>query len=531
MRKIPVYKAEKEAGLVQAIQANASIAYLAPASINKNPNKELALSLAAVKQHTIATNQNQVDLFYLKDILVSTGWNLNDDVFTLAETWSARHTSEDKQFNLNHNIKSVVNGERVFHNDIIGHITEQYCIDAEGKVLDDSLAVDELPEKFHIVNSSVIYRFWPDPDRMEQIGNIIAEIENQTDDKAKWFVSMEVLFNDFDYALVDSKGCQLVVPRTEASAFLTKHLRTYGGKGVFKDYKVGRLLKNIVFSGKGLVENPANPESIILNNTTPFKASANEINSELLNGLGYAINSNLILTETDSMNETELLKKQLTEAQAALAKEQVAKAELENKLTAEANKAVQAKVDELNKSVEAAKASTAELEGKLKAKADELVEVNKKLTEANEKLVKASESLKKIEDEKRVLARKSELVSKLNLSEDVAVGLVETLASLTDEAFAKYVEKAPKAQAAKCEDDEEMKKKKKDEEDKKAWAASEAGKAEAAKKALENAEANKEIGSANASANADVEATRKKIRENYEASRAGKNKKTEPAQK
>lgn len=515
MRSIPIYKAEKEAGLATAILANASIAYLSPASVNKTPDTKKSLSLAAVQNRAVAVNQNQIDLFYLKDILVSTGWNLNDDVFTLMESWTARNSAEDKQFNLGHNQK-----------EIIGHMTSQYCIDTESQVLADDLAVDELPDKFHIVSSSVIYRYWPDAKYMEKINSIIAEIEAQTDEKPKWFVSMEALFNDFDYALMDSNGKQIVLPRTEASAFLTKHLRTYGGKGVYKDYKVGRLLKNIVFSGKGLVENPANPESIIFNNTTPFKASASEINSEVLSGLGYALNSKIILPENHIMNETDLLKKQLSEAQANLAAEKSAKAELEKKLTDEANKAVQAKVDELTKAADAAKNLAVETEAKLKAKADELVEANKKLAEANDKLVKASESLKKIEDEKRVLARKAELASKLGLAEDVAAGLVETFAALDDAAFAKYIEKAPKAQASKPFMDDEEEKKKKEAE----AAKTEAAKAEAAKKALENAEANNETGAANANQNADVEATRKKIRESYANSKPGK-KNSEPVQK
>jgi hypothetical protein len=45
---------------------------------------------------------------------------------------------------------------------------------------------------------------------------------------------------------------------------LTKHLRAYGGTGEYENYKVGRSLRGISFSGKGLVNKPANPRSIIL---------------------------------------------------------------------------------------------------------------------------------------------------------------------------------------------------------------------------------------------------------------------------
>ncbi len=506
MKQIPIYKIEKELGLAEQITAKSSVLYSSPVFAEKNPKTDR--NFDAILKRAIAVNKDQIDLFYLKDILVSTGWNLNDDVFTLGQTWSARNTAEDKQFNLGHNQK-----------EIIGHMTSQYPVDINGNVLDSALAIDELPDKFHIVSSSVIYRFWPDPEYMGKINNIIAEIETQNaDDKPKWFVSMEALFDDFDYALMDGNKKQVIIPRTEASAFLTKHLRAYGGGGVYNNYKVGRVLKNIVFSGKGLVENPANPESVIFNDTTPFKASASEINFDILKDLGYANNSNVNLKETDLMNETELLKKQLDEAKAALKAEQTVKADLEKKLTDEANKSIQAKVDELTKTVEAAKAKTIEVEASLKAKDVELVEANKKLVEVNDKLAKANEELTKIENEKRVLARKTELVTKLGLKDEVAADLVETLSVLNDEAFAKYVEKSPKPVAAtQTQEDEEKKK-------------SEAAKAEAAKKALENAEPNKDTGSANLTATADVEETRKKIRDTYAASK-GKDKNIEQPKK
>src|SRR5690606_32975140 len=41
------------------------------------------------------------------------------------------------------------------------------------------------------------------------------------------------------------------------------HLRAYGGNGVYEGYRLGRLLRNITFSGKGLVDVPANKRSHI----------------------------------------------------------------------------------------------------------------------------------------------------------------------------------------------------------------------------------------------------------------------------
>jgi hypothetical protein len=69
-----------------------------------------------------------------------------------------------------------------------------------------------------------------------------------------------------------------VVARNETSAFLTKHLRVYGGKGEYEGHKIGRLLRNISFSGKGLVNKPANPRSIILKTEEdPFDDSTSNL--------------------------------------------------------------------------------------------------------------------------------------------------------------------------------------------------------------------------------------------------------------
>jgi hypothetical protein len=81
---------------------------------------------------------------------------------------------------------------------------------------------------------------------------------------------MECLFAGFDYALIDAQGNPKVISRTEQSSFLTKHLRAYGGTGEYEGYKVGRALRDIAFSGKGLVSKPANPRSIILDASKAF---------------------------------------------------------------------------------------------------------------------------------------------------------------------------------------------------------------------------------------------------------------------
>lgn len=516
MKKIPVYKAEADDGLTQAIMSKASIAYNVPVFLDKEAIKEKALSIAAVKKHhASASNEGQIDLFYLKDILVTTGWNLNDDVFDKAETWAARNTAEDKQFNLNHNQK-IVDNEVTYVNEIIGHMTSQYVINSEGGILADDSSIDDLPDPFHIVSTAVIYKYWQNEEFGEKINKIIAEIEEQTSDKPKWYVSMEALFSNFDYAIIDKQGNQKILPRSQASAFLTKHLRAYGGSGTYEGNKIGRLMRNLVFSGKGLVENPANPNSVIFSKAETFKPDLSKT-SDVKTVLGYSTISNIVPTEKSSMNENELLVKQLEEVKAALKAEQTAKAELEKKLTEEANKSVQAKVEELTKATEVAKAETVEVKKQLEVKTAEVVEATKKLTETSEQLAKANEVLKKNEDEKRVLARKSTLISRANLDEKGVEALLASLLELSDASFDKYIEAAfPKKEMS---DDE--KKKAEDEKKKK--------EKEAAASVLETAQPSKpEVTSASVEGNGNQE-VRNKIKAAYKASKSGKANKTEEA--
>lgn len=216
-----VYAQEIEDGLQDAIQNNNTVAYCSPVMSKEDlieataseleSDHEVALSFMGAK----AENKEQIDLYYLSSVLVSTGWNKNDDVFDAQEMWDARSTPEDKQFNYMHN-----------EADIIGHITGNYIVDFDGNVMDSQAEWEEAgsPEEFNIITNAVLYKSWSDPSLRERMNNIVEEIEEGN----KWFVSMECLFPNFDYALKDSQGEFKVVKREEASAFLTKHLRAYG---------------------------------------------------------------------------------------------------------------------------------------------------------------------------------------------------------------------------------------------------------------------------------------------------------------
>lgn len=186
-------------------------------------------------------------------VLVSVDWNKNDDVFTDDECWAAKETSVLKPANKDHQ-----KSENDKENKIIGVIKEAYAVDNKYNIITDG------PEKTeHIVcGISLWERYWP---------SAVADIKENIDDGSQ-FVSMECLFKNFGYALraADGSGPIKLLPRNKETAKLTSYLRSFKGKGVVtiqgQEYRIGRWLRNVVFTGVGFVQKPANPNSIVFTN-------------------------------------------------------------------------------------------------------------------------------------------------------------------------------------------------------------------------------------------------------------------------
>jgi len=149
---IEAYKTEIEDGVSELVKASNSIAFDMVASVSSAQEQEFVKNKSnrTVAEIAKAENKNQEDLYYLKSILVSTGWNKNDDVFDSQEMWTARNTPEDKPFNLEHN-----------QDIIIGHITGCYPADENGLPIN----AESAPEDYNIVTSAVIYKEWENPEK------------------------------------------------------------------------------------------------------------------------------------------------------------------------------------------------------------------------------------------------------------------------------------------------------------------------------------------------------------------------------
>lgn len=384
-----IFKAEAKDGIADLVANSGSVALCAEISLY-NPSDNEINQFKNMKAVAEAAPSVQ-DLYYVKSILASVGWNKNDDVFDPVEMWHARNSPVDKPFNYMHDEK-----------DIIGHMVNCYAMADGGNILPDFNDMSQVPSQFDIVTGAVLYKSWSDKKLKARMDDIIANIDNGT----KWHVSMECLFPGFDYAMIDAKGTQKIVKREESSAFLTKHLRAYGGKGEYDGFKVGRLLRNFTFSGVGLVVKPANPRSVILNKNINFSESqAEEIN----------------MTE-----ELELLKAELAAAKQAEEDAKKAKDEAEAKV-----KDAEEEKEKMCKAKEEAKKAKEEAEAEAKKAKEEAESAKKSKAESEDEL-------NKIKKEKMMEKRKAELAEAGVPSEDLDSTMAQ-FEALAEEAFESVV--------------------------------------------------------------------------------------------
>ena len=394
-----IYDKEIEDGVSELVKAQSSVAYCSQASIYRDLGNE-STNRAVRKILASSANPQQIDLYYITSILVSTGWNKNDDVFEPHQTWAARHTPEDKQFNFMHN-----------ENDIIGHITGSYIVDKEGNKIES----DETPDQFDIITEAVLYNSWTNEENRQRMNQIIAEIE-----EGKWFVSMECLFSGFDYSLIGEDGSAKAVERNQDSAFLTKHLRAYGGTGEYEGYKVGRLLRDISFSGKGLVSKPANPRSIIIDSS-----KAHSLNDITLTTFSQG---------EDIMADNSLLERQLTDIQSELASAKEENKSLRAQIEEFASKEQGEFVSKLEASVSEKEEAIKALEVTLAEKETQITELQETVAKSEEEMKEKTEELNKMKKEKKMQARKAALVN-LGFNEEEAEESLASYEDLNDETF------------------------------------------------------------------------------------------------
>lgn len=427
-----IFEQEKLDGLSEQLQASASISYACAVSPSLDHHKH------NIKDIKTLASLSDSDLYYVQSILVSSSWNKNDDIFDKEEVWAARNTPEDKPTNLEHDEATI-----------IGHITSNWPITEDGHLIAESTPVDSLPEKYHILTGSVIYKAFSNIDLKDRAEKLIAEIENGSK-----YVSMECFFKSFDYGLINKiSGEYKILPRNEATAYLTKFLRAYGGQGEHDNYKIGRVLREITFSGKGFVNKPANPDSIIFTKNMfeePVIKNSTE-NFEDLSIAGVFDNQTNLNVENNIMNleniqaEVAELKTKIeamTTSSAEVVKEAYSLAsELKDKVAAlemeiKAKEQTIAELTASQEAVAAKKEEATKMEEEMMAKKDEDMKKTKSDLEAALETIagykaKEEEMVKKEKKMKRASA-----LMENGLDADAANATADRFESMDDETFA-----------------------------------------------------------------------------------------------
>ena len=313
---------------------------------------------------------------------------------------------------------------------IIGHIVTSKAVDKTG----GDITVEEggtPPEELDLEVAGVLYKDLPAI--AEKVARVIEDAH-----KGEAFVSMEVWFDDFDYAVRNpANGETKIVPRTAESAFLTKHLRSYGGTGTYENFQVGRVLRGLEFAGKGIVDNPANPESVIKEAVAQRAAADVNSNKEPKGGAQSMAN------KTETTPTVEELQAKLTEAESKLA---------------EANKALEAKTTEcaaataaldelrgkgLDKQVETLTAGATAKDKEIETLSAAKTAAESKLAEAVKRAEKAESELAEIRETEKARNRMAEL-AKVKKIEDEKATLAE-LKGMSDETFALVLKYAGQA--------------------------------------------------------------------------------------
>lgn len=399
-----IFQQEYDDGVADSIIGNKSLSFASVA-------EPLCVDAVSKQMKALASIQD-TDMYYVQSILVSSNWNKNDDIFEPEEVWKAKETPEHKPTNLNHDEKIIV-----------GHIISNYPITEDGILIDKNTPSENLPKNFHILTGSVIYKAYTDPELKERTRELIASIEEGTK-----YVSMECYFDNFDYGITDpATGSYKVVARDNDSAYLTKYLRAYGGTGQKDNYKIGRVLRNITFSGKGYVDKPANVNSIILQ--TKLDNFDDMKKDQIKNVISENKGVSLDYIETHTVEACIMSKQEELETKPEeVAEEQVVACEAETTETVEAP--VEAtEVTEVSETEQSEGPSLEQVQAELDDKVATIAELQSKLEESEaamkkymaekeedkKKLDEAEATMKKMEDEIKGMKNK-ELMAKRTAS-------------------------------------------------------------------------------------------------------------------
>lgn len=204
---------------------------------------------------------SQKDLLFMSAILVSTGTNKNGATFFGSELIKAKDSINQKPLDTEHR-----------EDEIIGHIVSSLYMDYEGEVIDVEGLYSEYKEAQESGKLVEISKVVSKLDGLDiDIGVICIVYKDrfpklaQEIEQGEWKVSMECYYEDYDI-----KVGNILIPRVkqESFSFLDKAVDrevnlVVAGRSM-GNQKVSRVLRGIKFCGVGIVKNPAEVRSVIL---------------------------------------------------------------------------------------------------------------------------------------------------------------------------------------------------------------------------------------------------------------------------
>lgn len=194
--------------------------------------------------------EKQGDLQYIRSILVSAGTNKNGAHFMASEMLKAHNTIVNKAIDIEHDESKV-----------IGHIYDCAFLHKDGERFDPAQVMAEAADAgtnlddldIDVGVAGVIHKL-----RFPEIADEVSA--------GDWKVSMECYFKDFDIKIGDT-----IISKQEAQQLgydpeelVGNFVKITAGNQELGVHTVSRVLRGITFSGMGIVKNPANPHSIIL---------------------------------------------------------------------------------------------------------------------------------------------------------------------------------------------------------------------------------------------------------------------------
>ena len=228
--------------------------------LDSSVNVDKMLSEASVNPCTesckAAIEKTTDDVMPFSSLLVTDLWNRNDDVFTTREIVQSYSTAKYKPINWMHRGSEDRDNETIgvmINSDLLtGTIADLHPLTED---VGEELLQDQTTGNIHIKQDGLIWSaYFP-----SYAASIQRGIENKD-----LYVSMECFFDDFGYALRKDENSEetLFLERNPSNSYMSDKLQAYGGSGKIRyngrEYQIGRWLREIVFSGQGIVDDPAN---------------------------------------------------------------------------------------------------------------------------------------------------------------------------------------------------------------------------------------------------------------------------------